>query len=233
MAQPADLVKLVMVFDLVNDDTSVAEVAEFGIWGSLPVKPTTSGDWDDALAALALLAVDKWSADIDTGFYSHGGKLKQARAIRAGADGKTLNEQVAAPGTPWQGSATNHSLPWANSLCVSLYTYTPGSFIAHAGRRRGRVYPPPPNVSIISATNQGTVSPTDALTYLNDFKGWLNDVSGVVLDPTTFQWVAGVLSVTGNMWNPLTDLAIDTKVDTQRRREKSQQAVRQSVAFPT
>ncbi len=231
MPQPADLVKLVMVFDLVNDDTSVAEVAEFAMWGKFSTTPSGSALWNSNLLELAQLAVDKWSADIDPTFYSHGAKLKQARAIAADAAGHTTFEQVATPGTAWQGNAAAHSLPWANSLCVSLYTYTPGSFIAHAGRRRGRVYPPPPNVSIISATNQGTVSPTDALTFLNDFKGWLADVSGVTLTPDENVWVVGVLSKVGNEWNHVTDLAIDTKIDTQRRREKSQQAVRQSVGF--
>lgn len=231
MPQPADLVRLVTVFDLVNDDTSLAEIAEFSIWGQFTVPPTTSPDWDTALGELAQGAVDLWSSNIDTGFYSHGSKLKQCRATRAGSDGHTLNEQVAAPGTPWQGSATSHSLPWANSLVVSLYTYTPGSFIAFAGRRRGRVYPPPLNVSIISATNQGTVSPTDALTYLNDFHGWLTAVVATPAGPSPNVWIPGVLSRTGNMWNHVTDLAVDTKIDTQRRREKSQGAVRQSVTF--
>lgn len=229
MTQPADLVKLVMVFDLLNDDASIAEVAEFAIWGKLATTPAGSALWNSTLQELATLAVDKWSSDISPGFFSHGASLKQARAIAADSAGHTTFEQVATPGTPWNGDATAHSLPWASSLVVSLYTYTPGSFIAHAGRRRGRVYPPPLNVSVISATNQGTVSPTNALAYLNDFKGWLNDVSGVTLTPDENVWVAGVLSLAGNQWNPLTDLAIDTKIDTQRRREKSQPAVRQSV----
>lgn len=229
MTQPADLVKLVMVFDLLNDDTSVAEIAEFGIWGKFTTTPSGSALWDSNLQELAQLAVDSWSADISTAFFSHGAKLKQARAIHADTAGHTQHEQLATPGTAWQGSATSHSLPWSNSLVVSLYTYTPGSFITFAGRRRGRVYLPPLNVSIISATNQGTVSSADALTYLNDFKGWLNDVQGVTLTPDENVWTAGVLSLAANQWNHLTDLAIDTKIDTQRRREKSQQAVRQSV----
>lgn len=231
VAQPADLVKLVTVFDLVNDDTSVAEVAEFAIWGQFSVAPTSSAEWDTALGLLATAAERAWSADIDPTFYSHGAKLKQCRAIRADAAGHTVNEQVAGAETPWQGNAAAHSLPWANSLVISLYTYTPGSFIAHAGRRRGRVYPPPLNVSIISATNQGTVSSTDALTYLNDWKGWLAACGALLDTPVGNAWVPGVLSRVGNMWNHVTDLAVDTKIDTQRRRERSQQAVRQSVTF--
>lgn len=231
MPQPADLVKIVTVFDLLNDDTSVAEVAEFGMWGQLAGGDLGPAEWDPWLQDLAQLAVDKWSADISPGFYSHGAKLKQCRAIRADAAGHTVNEQVATPGTPWSGDATHNSLPWASTLVVSLYTYTPGSFIAHAGRRRGRVYPPPLNVSIITSTNQGTVSSADALSYLNDFKGWLSDVSGAPVGSSVTTWILGVLSVTGDMWNHVTDLAVDTKIDTQRRREKSQPAVRQSVSF--
>lgn len=231
MPQPADLVKLVTVFNLENDDTSIAEVAEFAMWGRLLGGSLGPAEWDPWLLGIAQGAVNAWSADISPAFYSHGSVLKQVRAVRADTAGHTVNEQIASPATPWQGSASNHSLPWSNSLVVSLYTYTPGSFIAQAGRRRGRVYPPPLNVSIISATNQGTVAAADALSYLNDFKGWLTDVTA--LDPTGLgpTWQLGVLSVTGNMWNHVTDLAIDTKIDTQRRREKSQGAVRQSVGF--
>ncbi len=206
MPQPADLVKVVTVFDLVNDDTSVAEIAEFAMWGKFATTPTGEALWNSTLQELAQLAVNKWSADIDPTHYSHGAKL-------------------------WQGDATAHSLPWSSSLVISLYTYTPGSFIAHAGRRRGRVYPPPPNVTVLETTNQGTIHADTALAILNDFKGWLNDFQGVTLTPDENVWVLGVLSKVGNQWNHVTDLAIDTKIDTQRRREKSQQATRQSVAL--
>ncbi len=231
MPQPADLVKVVTVFDLVNDDTSVAEIAEFAMWGKFATTPAGEALWNSTLQELAQLAVDKWSADIDPTHYSHGAKLKQVRAIAADSAGHTTFEQVATPGTAWQGDATAHSLPWSSSLVISLYTYTPGSFIAHAGRRRGRVYPPPPNVTVLETTNQGTIHADTALAILNDFKGWLNDFQGVTLTPDENVWVLGVLSKVGNQWNHVTDLAIDTKIDTQRRREKSQQATRQSVAL--
>jgi hypothetical protein len=221
-----------MVFELDDDSAAPNEIAEFAIWGDFDIHPTTSALWDTALNALAHSASDKWSALIDPTHYSHGAKLKQSRAIRVDAAGHTANEQVAAPGTAWTGDATAHSLPWADSLVISLYTYTPGSFIAHAGRRRGRIYLPPPNVSILETTNQGTVHVDTSLAILNDFKGWLHDVQ-LVIDPETLPvWVPGVLSKVGGNWNHVTDLAIDTKIDHQRRRERSQPATRSSVSYP-
>jgi hypothetical protein len=220
-----------MVFDLNDDSAAPQELAEFGIWGDYATHPATGALWDASLAITAQDAVDLWSSDIDPTHYSHGAKLKQARAIRADAAGHTVNEQVAVPGTAWTGDATSHSLPWGDSLVVSLYTYTPGSFIAHAGRRRGRVYPPPPNISILETTNQGTVHADTALAILNDFAGWLHAVEDAHAGTATEHWISGVLSTVGDMWNPLTDLAIDTKIDSQRRREKSQTTTRQSVTF--
>lgn len=231
MAQPADLVKLVTVFDLVDDSNAPQETAEFGIWGKLTADPASSPEWDHALQQLAQGAVNGWSSTIPPDHYSHGAKLKQCRAIRADAAGHTANEQVSNPATPWQGTATAHSLPWSSTLVVSLYTYTPGSFIAFAGRRRGRVYPPPLNVSVLETTNQGEIHPDTALIMLNNFGAWLSLCQSSIADPAPNPWIPGVLSVTGGNWNHVTDLAIDTKIDTQRRRERSQQAVRQSVAF--
>jgi hypothetical protein len=75
------------------------------------------------------------------------------------------------------------------------------------------------------------VSPTNALSYLNDFRDWLRAVFALVIFGSDVIWQPGVLSRTAGNWNILTDLAVDTKIDTQRRREKSQSAVRQSVAW--
>jgi hypothetical protein len=232
MAQPADLVRLVTVFDLRDDTPAPVETAEFGIVGQFTAPPTTGAAWDTALLTLAQGAADLWSTGISPAFFSHGDSLKQCRAIRMSAAGATLNEQVAAPAAPWVGDATQHSLPWSSSLVVSLYTYTPGSFIAHAGRRRGRVYPPPLNISVLNTVNQGTISPANALTMLNDFHDWLFAVAGLpALATLGIEWQPGVLSLAAGNFNRLTDLAIDTKIDTQRRREKTQKATRQSVAF--
>jgi len=230
VAQPANLVKLDMVFTL-GDDAGVEDSAEFGVWGQFNFTPASSADWDTALGELAQFSADTFSSVVPTTHFSSGAGLLHARAARCDAAGHTLNEAIKTPADPWTGSGSSNSLPWAVSLVVSLYTYTPGTFIAFAGRRRGRVYLPPLNAAILTDGKSGEISITLAQTLRDNFKTWLLGVKAHALAESEQVWTPGVLSTTGNMWNAVTDLRVDNKLDTQRRRERQQPAVVSSTAF--
>lgn len=238
MPQPDNLVELSQVFTL-GTSSGVEDSAEFSVWGQLNFTPATSTDWDTALGNLAQFAADTWSSDVSTTPYSNGAGLLHTRAARCNTSGHTVNEAIKTPADPWTGNSGSNSLPWEVSCCVSLYTYEPGTFIANAANRRGRVYLPPLNVSVFINTKSGEPSITDVESLRDEFAAWLSAVQGHAIAESEQVWSAGVRSTSrksnpsyAGEWHPVTHLRVDNKLDAQRRRERQQSAVVSVVAFP-
>lgn len=75
------------------------------------------------------------------------------------------------------GTSGSDSLPYEVAMAVSLYAYTPGTFVTNRARKRGRFYLPPMHTAIMSS--DGRVSggtPTTIQTWADAF---LEDVQGM------------------------------------------------------
>jgi hypothetical protein len=231
MAQPADLVKVTMQFDL-NDGTAVVDHAQFGVWGAITASGLPS-DWNAALDDLCNGALTGWVADVPETLFSPASVLNGAVAGHYDTSGHLVHERkiAATGGTEWTGSASQ-SMPWAVTPCVSLYTYTRGDFIANGKSRRGRIYLPPVGTNIMGNTTSAQMSQTNVDNILGYVAAFLSDLEAVDLTSTASSFKPGVLSVALNQFNQLSHLSMDRKLDTQRRREKQQTTVITTQAWP-
>lgn len=220
--QVADLVKVTMVFQLSGD----VEIAEFSSWGQYADAPVSDADWTTALQNTAAAARSAWIGGMDNAFFSGAVGLENTIAGRYGADGKLINEQ-AHPSTEgdWIGGDEN-SMPWQTSMCVNIYSYTPGTFIPNNRRRRGRVFLPPFGTSCLRIGNSGEMVDTLPAHMLSEMKDWWTAFSA-----TANNWVLGVNSQAAVAFYPATDITTDDRLDTQRRRTNKEPRVRSVLTY--
>jgi len=229
MPQPDNCVKLTMQFDLVDGGGAVQDHAEFRIWSD---PPHTGGTVSDAwLLDAADFAATSWDSVVSPTHYSPAVVLSGAVMGQYNTAGLLTAEQKFVVGaSPWQGTASQ-SLPWSISAVIGLYTYPRGSFVVQGKSKRGRIYLPPLGTNIMGNSVTALMSATTAQGLRDDIGTWLTGLVGHS-GPGGYSFHPGVLSVTHNYFNELGQLSVDTKLDTQRRREKQQQAVIYNVDWP-
>jgi hypothetical protein len=229
MPQPPNLIKLTTQFDLYGGSGDIEDHAEFGIWGQVVDGPPSP--WDPFLEDLATFAAGQWVAVVDDARYSPATHLAGVVAGAYDGSGNLVAEQkfFNAP-TDWVGGA-DQSMPWAVSAVISLYTYQRGTFVVQGKSKRGRIYLPPLGTSVMGNTFTGEMGVGNATALRDDVGTWLADIVGHT-GPGTFSFHPGVLSTTHNYFNQLAYLSVDTKLDTQRRRERQQLATISTVPWP-
>jgi hypothetical protein len=229
--QPDNLVKLTMQFDL-NNGSAVVDHAQFGVWGQFRNSGNPS-DWNAALDDLCEFALAKWIDQVPTGLFSPAAHLNGAVAGHYDNLGRLVHERkkAVASTSDWVGGGTQ-SLPWQCTPCVSLYTYPRGDFVVHGKSRRGRIYLPPAAAGILGDAHSAMVTTGNCDNILNYVGGFFDELIAQTYSTTPSSWQPGVLSVVQNEFNILTQLSMDTKLDTQRRREKQLPATVRSVAWP-
>lgn len=226
MPVPADSLVGTLRFDLFDGAVPIG-IAEMTTWWR---KGLAEGEtWDENCATLAAALLDGWQSNVHGELYSTAVHLRDATAIHPAPDGSALNKQIAA-GATWVGSGNAQSLPWETSLVVSLYTYTPGTFVSHGRRRRGRNYLPPMDSGVLAGANSGFVSTATRDEALADHKSFLMAVRQSGSDDT--QYALSVYSRVDGLLHLVTDLACDVRMDSQRRRERKQLPPKVSVGFP-
>jgi hypothetical protein len=167
-----------------------------------------------------------WLGNVHPDFFSAAVELEQTIAGHYDASEHVLNEQshVSASGD-WVGTDA-HSLPWQTTMCVNIYSYTPGTFIPNNRRRRGRVYLPPMGTDALANDFSGEMVAGLTTTILGYVKAYFQGYS-----TTSAGWTLGVLSRVASHLYTATDLTTDDKFDTQRRRVKSEPATRAVLSY--
>jgi hypothetical protein len=217
MAYPSNLIRLTWVFDLQTGGT-IEDLAEFAInCGEDSFEP------DDAqLLKLARGAFNAWESNVATSRFGTNVHLGSIIAQTFNGDGSTALKQTLVAPSDWRGTAGGACMPWETSLALSLYTYPRGSFVAHGRRKRGRIYLPPMSASVLDPANSGYFKDSDIDAFLGELTSFIEDVGnddlGVhVVTPQVFSRVDSVM-------RSVTQISIDAKFDSQRRREKGQHA---------
>lgn len=208
--------------------------AQFGIWGVRHHETGNTVDWPSDCQDMAEKLVAHFNATITT-------KANFSPAVHMetcvvnhyeAATGKVLDQGQAGftGGTAWNGSGTT-SLPWETSVCMSLYGYG-AEFVRDKGRKRGRFYLPPLAVAALSDAS-GMINDTVLGNLRDEFGAFLNAVQGTNFNGTLppndpDYWDLRVIS-RGTKLKPLAPtstpivrLQLDSKVDSQRRRERQQ-----------
>lgn len=229
MTQPADMVKMTVEFDLQNGSDVVLDHAQFRIWSDAPVPVS---DWDAWLQDVANFARDHWISGMPKTPFSPAVVLNRVVCGRYDTSGHVVNEKAAAASpTDWIGSGAK-SLPWQVSLAISLYAYERGTFVLQGKSKRGRIYLPPLADSQIGDSTTGEMTLTAAETLRDAIGTWLTAIVGHTPTGGSTSFHPVVLSTTHNYSNEVAFLSVDTKLDTQRRREKQLTSVIGTVAWP-
>lgn len=120
--------------------------------------------------------------------------------------------------TDVQGSSGGGVLPPEVAVCLSEYSYTPGSFAPAKGRRRGRMYLPYLAQTTMDA--QGMVAATAATDITTGFQTLFNDINTIESDSgRTDPMGLVVLSRAAGATFEVLHLAVDNHFDAQRRRQ--------------
>lgn len=212
MAFPANAFVITFRFDLLLGDTP-ADIAEFGVW-MLP--DDAVGDWNAFLVDQAHSGYDAWQLGADAAWFTNAVRLGRVDATHVDADGSVLHQQSFVAPDPWRGGGDDPSLPWETALVISLYSYTPGTFIPNGRRRRGRNYLPPFASNLLDTLNSGFIA-TDIQTDIADgMKIFYDSIGIVVPDRLASPQVMSRVDVHGYV---LTDITVDIEIDSQRRRQ--------------
>lgn len=201
-----------------NRSGTVEEEANFSLhFGGTSYEPE-----DSSLDDLAEGAYKAWKSNMGTSDWTNAVYLYYCRTYKFNAAGKVTAQGQFADPTPWHGTGTGASLPWETSLALSLYSYERGSFVQNPRRRRGRIYLPPMASSVLDTSNSGYYADSQLDDLLGELHSFMLDAgdsaAGVPLAPPV------VFSRVGEALYPISDLYIDAKFDSQRRRERSENA---------
>jgi hypothetical protein len=225
MTTPLDCWSLTFDFPLTRAGTQ-EDHAEFTLWidgdGTEP---------DDAnLHSLAIGAGNAWTSNVPNLRWCNNVTLGSITATSYLADGHILRQQSVGPGTGWTGAAADPALPWETSLCISLYTYPRGTFVSHGKRKRGRFYLPPMAAAMLDSSNSGYFPDGNVdsqLGYMHDFLADVNqDMEGVGVGTLS------VFSRVDSVLRPVTQISMDAKYDSQRRRQNRETAGVHTLDFP-
>jgi hypothetical protein len=227
MTVPDQAAEYTYVFTLSRAGTP-EDVAEMSFW-AIPDPAIT--DWDPFLADQAEAAYNAWATHMHTDRWATNVQLTSVRARHFTPAGKTDHEQVFVPSPGWKGSSASGSMPWETSFCVSLYTYTPGGFILHPRRRRGRMYLPPMSSDQLDNSNSGYFLNSDVATFLGEIESWLQACQSDKLGGAGVQRPSVFSRVDSHLYQ-WTDVVIDAKFDSQRRRQNRESVGRVSTGIP-
>jgi hypothetical protein len=217
------------------------EEAQFGFYCQRVHTVGQTTDWPADVQELAEKIRDAWNDHItNKTMWSGDVHMDSVKVDHLNAaDGKTLNQGVALfTGTDaWVGTGSK-SLPWETALVVSLFGYERGVFAADKGRKRGRFYLPPMSSTALNDVG-GEVDSTAMNNLGTNMVAFLNDVQGMEFSsgdgPSGSDYANLVVMSIGTpdkqlppTTYPVTNVYIDSKFDSQRRRER-QQPARQTV----
>lgn len=233
---PADIMRVRLRATL-RVGADAVEEAQFGFWGQLFHREGNLTDWDTNCQDAATGIRDRWNEHItNKTAWTDAVTMDTVKVDHlAAADGTVLNQAIATftGDDAWQGTGTA-SLPWETGLVVSLFGYDKGTFASHKGRKRGRMYLPPMATTVIS--ERGGLIQDSVLTSLNtNFGAFFNDVQGLnlgtTINPDGPDYFNLVVVSRGTpekelppTTTPITHMYIDNKVDSQRRRQRSEDA---------
>ena len=210
---PSELVQFTWHFEL-SQVGNPSDLAEF----SIACHRDSIEPDDGGLLSLCEGAYAAWGDHMPGDHWCDNVRLTYVQGRMFAADGKTLREQrYIPPSNPWFGTGAHPAMPWETSLALSLYTYPRGSFTANARRKRGRIYLPPMASSVLDSSNSGFYSNALIPVLLSELHEFMThvgeDALGVsVINPGVYSRVDGVV-------RDVTQLSIDAKFDSQRRRE--------------
>lgn len=226
MSTPADAYQLTWNFPLTRVATQ-EDIAEFSLWFA-GVGGAEYGD--EQLASAAQGGYNAWVNNMSAGHWCNNVLLDSVTATNYLTTGHILHQQNYVGDGSWVGEHPGPAMPWETALAVSLYTYPRGTFVTHGRRKRGRYYMPPMAAGVLDGSNSGYYSDSALAALLAECKAFLEDAGQDKLGATI-----GTLSVFSRVdseLRPVSQVTLDAKFDSQRRRENREKAGYLVTPFP-
>lgn len=223
---PLDLYVLTFEFSLnrvgTNEDIALFDLSFSGVDGA---------EYNDTeLASAAQGGINSWIANSTKTYWTTNVQFSFVTATNYLANGHINHQQRVPVGATWVGTSDPPALPWETSLAVSLYTYPRGTFVSNGRRKRGRFYLPPMASSALDPSNSGYLHDSSVGPLLSDMHDFLAAAgeSGVGVPVG----VLGVYSRVDGVVRDVSELSLDAKFDSQRRRQNRESAGYDVVDFP-
>ena len=158
-------------------------------------------------------------------------EIRAVKFAHLDTTGHTIDEGVSNVATGvLQGTSTANRLPPETTCAFSLYSYEPGTFTLHKGRKRGRFYIPGLTVGVLNV--DGRISSGGVTSILNAFDTFFEGVQGMHSDPGFIgspadYWAVSTHSAVDGTAAQVGWEAVDDKFDSQRRRQRQSAGVQQ------
>jgi len=234
MAYPDEVARVSLLWSA-NQDDWPNELAVNTFW--VYHRHYTGNGWDWSQAPqeiaddIAQKLVTHWSAisgTVGSGYQIHA--VKCAKVDAAGKD-EYVGEHSVSGGT-LAGTGSSGVLPPEVACCLSLWGYSPGSFVTRPGTKRGRMYLP--YIPQTACDSHGKVSTGYASDVLTGWGAFLNDVQGMHVGTSQAANDADytrvvVVSKASATWTQVGLLTVDNHFDSQRRRQHQAPATRSST----
>lgn len=212
-------------FDLSQGSTQ-QDIAEFSLWFS----SDTLEPGDAELPHLAAGGILAWQNNMNQEHWATNVAFVSVEATAYETDGTIKSQKEVAATGGWVGTDTGAALPWETSLATSLYSYPRGTFVPQARSKRGRYYMPPMAASQLDGSNSGFFLDSEIEAMLSECAAFLGDARKTDVGVTT-----GTLCVYSRKLGdtfPITEISMDAKFDSQRRRQNREAAGIVKVDFP-
>lgn len=230
---PSDMLFIRWRFNLMVGSQAV-EQAVFGLHAHRFHRAGNNTDWPADVQEVAEKCVDAWRANTAGAevFFPKAVKADSVEVFHQSTANKVLDKGVA----PFSGAKTwagtgDDSMPFQDSVCISLYGYPPGGFVPDRKFKRGRFFLPP--LSSAQCDPAGMISTSAQDTLSQCMGGLVNAVQGMEVgsdsdSPEGADYLsAAILSVTSSAWHQVEQVGVGRVVDTQRRRRKKLAEARQ------
>lgn len=187
-------------------------------------------DWSVAPNVLATKVAQKWATNMTSqaGLFGAAVALRDVSVYHLDATTeKTLDKGqfVLGGATTWAGSG-GACLPFEVAVAVSLYAYTPGTFVPNRASLRGRFYLPPIDASALgNGAQAGRLGPSSQSALASALGNFANDIHHTSADQSGDNplggedwWSLGVLSRKRGEFHRVTTLRVGDVPDVQKRR---------------
>ena len=223
MAYGAEIARVQMTWQPAGSAAWTGEEAICGFWVNHAHTTGNTFSWDTALQQLADDTVSKlvshWA---DLGSH-HGGsyEIVQVKAAQIGTDGSEINAKTSVPDTDALKGNGGGVMPPEVAVCISLLGYVPGTFVSHAGRKRGRMYLP--YIATSQADTSGKISSQAA--FVDHWTAFFNDIQGMHVGTTVPPggssdfWGLVIPSKIDAGITQVERIGCDDQFDSQRRRQ--------------
>lgn len=228
------IVRVTWLYNLIIGST-VQDTSQHSVTFRAGAVPSSESTLNAVLQDMATAAAASQVANFTQAWATSGVQAEHVRVALEDVHGKTLAEQFrqCEGDYAWVGAGSGLQLPWECAVAISLYAHQPGTFATLGKSKRGRFYLPSPHAGRLATDHSGQLTLGDMQDVRDSWAQILRELQEH--DYSGFPSFSPELVVNSRHLVeafPVTFIRIDTKVDSQRRRQRQEETVVSYAAWP-